>query len=58
MGKRSNIDFASLTVEQVARLNTYQYERYKLWLQTKRRKNEIKTDFLKQFQKSCEKYKD
>lgn len=58
MGKKAEIDFASLTVKEIEKLSNYQYGRYKVWVQGKKRKNEIKTNFLKQFQKSCDKYKD
>ena len=58
MGKKAEIDFDSLTVKEIENLTNYQYGRYKVWAQSKKRKNEIKTNFLKQFQKSCDKYKD
>lgn len=58
MGKKTGIDFDSLTVDEIEKLTNYQYSRYKVWAQSKKRKNEIKTNFLKQFQKSCEKYED
>ena len=58
MGRKAEIDFASLTVKEIENLSNYQYSRYKVWAQTKKRKSEIKTNFLKQFQESCEKYKD
>lgn len=58
MGKKSEIDFDSLTVSEINSLSNYQYSKYKVWAQSKKRKNEIKTNFLKQFQQSCDKYKD
>ena len=56
MGKKSNIDYANLTVDEVAKLNCYQYQRYKVWAQSKKQRDKAKTDFLHHFEESCSKY--
>ena len=60
MGKRSNIDFASLKVADIPKLNGYQRHRYDVWVKTQERKKQIKNDnvhgFVECFNKSCEAY--
>lgn len=54
--KKNNIDYASLTIEEIQSLNNYQYYKYKVWAESKKRRDKAKTDFLHHFEESCSKY--
>ena len=56
--KKNNIDYASLTIEEIQSLNNYQYYKYKVWAESKKRRDKAKTDFLHHFEESCSKYAD
>ena len=62
MGKRSNIDFASLKVADIPKLNGYQRHRYDVWVKTQERKKQIKNDnvhgFCDYLTNSCSVYSD
>lgn len=60
MGKKSNIDFDSLTVADIPSLSDHFRHRYEVYTKGKEAKNKAKTDFLwnKCFEESCSKYAD
>lgn len=44
MGKKNNIDYASLTVADIPKLNLYQRHKFEVWVKTQERKKEIRNN--------------
>ena len=60
MGKKSNIDYASLTVADIPKVSGHQRHKYDVWIKTQERKKQIRNDnvhgFGECFAESCNVY--
>ena len=60
MGKKSNIDYSSLTVADIPKLNLYQRHKFDVYVKTQERKKQIRNNnvhgFGDCFDKSCSAY--
>lgn len=51
-------DFEHMTIEEVKGLSAYQQHRYRVWVEGRKKKKEIQSDFNNFLNKSCEKYRE
>lgn len=56
MAYRGKIDFSKLTVDQIAKLNNYQFHRYQVWNEGQKKRKEIRNEFEDALRESCDRY--
>lgn len=56
MPRKSIPDYEHMTIEDLCSLSSYQYRKYRIWLEGRQKKKEIQTDFNDFLNKSCKKY--